>query len=286
MVTTRGGARQTHRAADVFVSIGERCRDTGRCRPPRALDGRSTAGRGLASASAAGEARSGCAGDGAAGTRTRQLCATDPSTTCATLGRIGPLLSISAARNRLPLPVGAARPTSVRSQPVRTSCSSVAMWEAMDSAHRGGKRIADQAFLPAGMADEDEVVAEALEPGGFTHGERAVQPVVEEPAAARVVEVGGDRAREPFAVQPRVGLRVIAAAVGRLDRRTAPFLHLAQPLDQILAVIPRLMVGHHVLARRRATRAYPDRGARASSSRSPIASPTVTNRARDPTCLG
>ena len=30
---------------------------------------------------------------------------------------------------------------SVRSQPVRTSCSSVAMWEAMDSAHRGGKAL-------------------------------------------------------------------------------------------------------------------------------------------------
>src|SRR5260370_23734447 len=108
--------------------------------------------------------------------------------------------------------------------------------------------IADQAFLAAGMADEDEVVAEALKPRGFTNGERAVQLVVEEPAAARVVEVGGDRPREPFAVEPRVGLRVIAAAVGRLDGRTAPFPHLAQSLDQILTVIPRLMVGHHVLA--------------------------------------
>ena len=39
---------------------------------------------------------------------------------------------------------------------------------------QGREGIADQAFLAAGMTDEDEVVAEALEPRGFTHGERAV----------------------------------------------------------------------------------------------------------------
>ena len=69
-----------------------------------------------------------------------------------------------------------------------------------------GERVADLALLDAGPPGEPEVVAEALDPGGLAEGEGAVEAVVEEPAAARVVEVGGDSASESVAVQPGAGL--------------------------------------------------------------------------------
>jgi hypothetical protein len=88
----------------------------------------------------------------------------------------------------------------------RKSCSSAVTWAAMASAHNG-ERVADVALLAAGPPGELEVVAEALDPGGLADGEGAVEAVVEEPAAARVVEVGGvHRAGRRGAVGPRAGI--------------------------------------------------------------------------------
>src|SRR5581483_11171996 len=130
----------------------------------------------------------------------------------------------------LPCSVGASREGMVR--------SAAGAWSAVEDVvqlggdvagdglgPQGREGIADDAFLAAGMADEDKVVAEALQPRGFAHGERPVQLVVEEPAAAGVVEVGGDRPGEALAVEPCVCLRVIAAAVGGLNGRPASFLY-------------------------------------------------------------
>src|SRR5271157_5675785 len=137
MVTMRGGARQTHRVPDVFVSFGEPSPGTGRCHPPRAVDGRANmTGCGLASVGAGESAGDGVLlGRGSFARRT-------PSVIYVTLGRIG-----LRAETPLPRDTGCRSPWArlgrrpVRSQPVRTSCSSVVIWEAMDSAHRGGKAL-------------------------------------------------------------------------------------------------------------------------------------------------